>query len=58
LIDFAQKLEQTCVETVEGGQMTKDLALVMHGDNLEAKHYLSTEDFFSAIERNFNKKFQ
>jgi isocitrate dehydrogenase len=58
LIDFAQKLELTCVETVEGGQMTKDLALVMHGDSLEAKHYLSTEDFFSAIERNFYKKFQ
>jgi isocitrate dehydrogenase len=31
LLDFANKLEAACVETVESGKMTKDLALLIHG---------------------------
>ena len=31
LLDFAQKLEASCVETVEAGKMTKDLAILIHG---------------------------
>lgn len=31
LLDFAQKLEQACIETVESGKMTKDLAILTHG---------------------------
>ncbi|KAM3388135.1 hypothetical protein ACQJBY_010730 [Aegilops geniculata] len=31
LLDFTQKLESACVETVESGKMTKDLALLSHG---------------------------
>ena len=37
LIDFAHALEQTCVETVEAGQMTKDLALIVHGRQSETR---------------------
>lgn len=56
LIDFATKLEETCVSTVEGGQMTKDLALVIHGSEMKEEHYLSTQDFFKALEVNLLKK--
>jgi isocitrate dehydrogenase len=31
LLDFTRKLESACVETVESGKMTKDLALLIHG---------------------------
>jgi isocitrate dehydrogenase len=52
VIDFAEKLEQICVETVEGGQMTKDLALLISQD----QPYLNTEDFLAAIDENLKKK--
>lgn len=31
LLDFVHKLETACIETVEAGKMTKDLALLIHG---------------------------
>jgi isocitrate dehydrogenase len=52
LIDFAKTLEQVCISTVEKGQMTKDLALIIHGDNLKPEHYLTTEQFLDAIDNN------
>ncbi len=56
LIDFANKLEQTCIETVEDGKMTKDLALVIHGAKMTKDHYLTTEEFFVALQQNFSDK--
>ncbi len=56
LIRFAETLEQVCVETVENGQMTKDLALIVHGAELQPEHYLSTEDFMEALNVNLMKK--
>ncbi|MFI9589517.1 NADP-dependent isocitrate dehydrogenase [Nonomuraea sp. NPDC052265] len=50
--DFAGKLEQVCIETVESGQMTKDLALLVGGD---AK-WLTTQDFLAALDENLKKK--
>ncbi|WP_406318703.1 NADP-dependent isocitrate dehydrogenase [Streptosporangium sp. NBC_01639] len=50
--DFAEKLEQVCIETVEGGQMTKDLAMLVGGD---AK-WLTTQDFLAALDENLKKK--
>ena len=52
LKDFAQKLEQTCIETVESGQMTKDLAILISRDS----KFLNTEDFLSCIDSNLQKK--
>ncbi|GAA3428241.1 NADP-dependent isocitrate dehydrogenase [Streptosporangium sandarakinum] len=52
VIEFAEKLEQVCIETVEGGQMTKDLALLVGGD---AK-WLTTQDFLAALDENLKKK--
>ncbi|MEX1105190.1 MAG: NADP-dependent isocitrate dehydrogenase [Ilumatobacteraceae bacterium] len=47
LVEFAQTLERVCVETVEAGDMTKDLALLISRD----APWLSTEDFLDAIDR-------
>ncbi|MFF0307362.1 NADP-dependent isocitrate dehydrogenase [Streptosporangium sp. NPDC004379] len=52
VIEFAEKLEQVCVETVEGGQMTKDLALLVGGD----AQWLTTQDFLAALDENLKKK--
>ena len=52
LMDFAKTLEKVCVDTVEGGEMTKDLALLIHGDRMQRSDYLSTEEFMDALERN------
>lgn len=56
LIDFAEMLEQVCIETVESGRMTKDLALIIHEHDLKEEHYLTTEAFLSAIDENLKIK--
>lgn len=56
LIDFCQKLEQVCIETVEGGEMTKDLAMLVYGENVTKEHYLNTQNFLAALKRNLDKK--
>jgi len=56
LIDFAHILEKVCVETVESGKMTKDLAILIHGDKLTRNDYLNTEDFLKAIKQNLDKE--
>ena len=57
LIDFCNNLEQVCVETVESGKMTKDLAVCIHGNKVEhSTHYLYTEEFLDAIDENLKKK--
>ncbi len=57
LIRFAKTLEQACIETVEKGMMTKDLALIIHGENLKPDHYLTTEQFLNAIDDTFKAKY-
>lgn len=52
LIDFAHALEQTCVETVETGQMTKDLAVLVGGE----QKFLTTSQFLEAINKNLQSK--
>jgi len=54
LIDFTRKLEKVCIETVESGKMTKDLAVLIHGENLTRKDYLNTEEFLAAIKHNLD----
>jgi len=49
---FAQALEEACVATVEGGKMTKDLALLI-GPN---QPYLTTEEFMAAVEENLTAR--
>ena len=52
LIKFATTLEKVCVETVESGSMTKDLAILV---NKSAK-YLTTNQFLEAIDKNLKSK--
>ena len=56
LLDFCKKLEQVCIETVESGKMTKDLAVLIHGEHLAPENYLSTEGFLAALKENLDKK--
>lgn len=57
LIDFCNALEAVCIETVESGKMTKDLAVCIHGNKVEhGAHYLYTEEFLDAIDQNLKKK--
>jgi isocitrate dehydrogenase len=44
--EFAATLERVCVETVENGQMTKDLALLVGPD----QPYQTTQEFLAAID--------
>jgi isocitrate dehydrogenase len=44
--EFAATLERVCVETVEAGSMTKDLALLVGPD----QEYLTTQEFLAAID--------
>ncbi|SHG84152.1 NADP-dependent isocitrate dehydrogenase [Geodermatophilus nigrescens] len=48
---FAETLEKVCIDTVEGGQMTKDLALLISKD----QPWLTTQDFLAAIDSNLQK---
>jgi len=48
VVRFAETLERVCVETVEGGQMTKDLAILVGPEQA----WLTTEQFFEAIVKN------
>jgi isocitrate dehydrogenase len=50
--EFAGTLERVCVETVETGKMTKDLALLVGGD----QEFLTTQEFLGAIEENLQKE--
>jgi isocitrate dehydrogenase len=51
VVGFAETLERVCVETVEGGQMTKDLALLVGPDQT----WLTTEEFLAALDDNLQK---
>jgi len=57
LIDFAEALEAVCIETVESGRMTKDLAVCIHGNQVRhGDHYLHTEEFLDAIDTNLKQR--
>jgi len=45
---FAETLERVCIETVESGKMTKDLALLVGGD----QEYQTTQEFLASIDEN------
>jgi isocitrate dehydrogenase len=50
--EFAQTLERVCVQTVEQGKMTKDLALLIGPE----QSWLSTEEFLAAIDENLKQE--
>lgn len=57
LIDFCSALEAVCIETVESGKMTKDLAVCIYGNKVNhGEHYLYTEEFLEALDNNLKAK--
>lgn len=58
LIDFANTLEAVCIETVEEGKMTKDLAITIKPQVEHGNDYLYTEEFLDAIDSNLKKKME
>ncbi|XP_031501102.1 isocitrate dehydrogenase [NADP]-like [Nymphaea colorata] len=56
LLDFVHKLEAACVDTVESGKMTKDLAILIHGPKVSRDLYLSTEEFIDAVASNLQSR--
>ena len=52
LIEFAENLERVCVESVEGGEMTKDLSILISKD----QPWLTTEDYLAALDRRLQQK--
>lgn len=56
VVNFAETLEKVCIETVEGGKMTKDLALLVKGKQMTREDYLNTEDFLDAIDKGLKNK--
>jgi isocitrate dehydrogenase len=57
LIHFANTLETVCVDVVESGKMTKDLAVCVHGNDVQhGKHYLYTEEFLDALDAELRKR--
>lgn len=56
LINFCHALEQVCVETVESGKMTKDLAITIKPKVEHGADYLYTEEFLDALDANLKAK--
>jgi isocitrate dehydrogenase len=57
LINFCTALEEVCIETVESGKMTKDLAVCIHGNKVShGAHYLYTEEFLDALDQGLRAK--
>jgi len=56
LVNFCHTLEKVCVDTVEGGKMTKDLALLIHKDKMTRDNYLNTQEFLAALKENLDKE--
>lgn len=55
LVKFSQTLEKVCVETVEAGFMTKDLAVCIYGDKVPADKFMNTEPFLNKLDENLKK---
>ena len=56
LINFCALLERVCIETVESGKMTKDLAMLVFNQDLTKENYQTTEEFLNEIKLNLEKK--
>lgn len=57
LIDFCNQLERICIETVESGIMTKDLAVCIHGNKVKhGAHFVYTEEFLDALDQGLQTK--
>ena len=59
LATFCNQLESVCIEAVEAGEMTKDLAVCIHGNKVQhGEHYLYTDEFLSRLDQRLRNKRQ
>lgn len=57
LVSFCKALGKVCVDTVESGKMTKDLAVCIYGNKVNHnEYYLYTNEFLNALDTNLKKK--
>ena len=56
LIKFCKILEEVCIETVEDGKMTKDLALLVFREDLVDSNFLTTQEFLGELKKNLDLK--
>ena len=58
LKEYVRALEAACVETIESGTMTKDLAIAIHGtqEGTKRERYVSTEEFVDAVQQQLHAK--
>ena len=54
LINFCQTLEKVCIQAVEKGNMTKDLAVLIHESKLNSENYLNTQDFLNVLKEDLD----
>ncbi len=54
VVKFAETLEKVCVDTVESGKMTKDLAILIRPDH----PFLTTEEFMDAVDSELKRRMQ
>ena len=52
VVKFAETLEKVCVDTVESGKMTKDLAILIRPD----QPFLTTDEFMDAVDAGLKRK--
>jgi isocitrate dehydrogenase len=55
--EFANKLESVCIQTVESGKFTKDLAILVHGPKVGREHWMTTQEFLDALDAGMKKAF-
>ncbi|MCK4946129.1 MAG: hypothetical protein KAS59_07695, partial [Alphaproteobacteria bacterium] len=51
VVQFAEKLEKVCIDTIESGFMTKDLAILIGPD----QKWLTTQEFLAKLDENLQK---
>ncbi|KAG2373023.1 hypothetical protein C9374_012966 [Naegleria lovaniensis] len=56
LAKFCDSLEAATIDTIREGKMTKDLAICIHGNNVNRSQYLNTKEFMDAIDASLKKK--
>ena len=56
LLTWTKMLEESCIDAVEAGYMTKDLASCIHGSSLSEQDYLMTDDFIYKVKELLQKK--
>ena len=59
LVNFCHTLERVCIDVVESGKMTKDLAVCIHGNKVQhGEHYLYTQEFLDALDAELRTRLQ